>query len=819
MTIRDIFISLGYQEDDASRRRAESSVNSLKSFATKALGAIGLAFTVSGLKDVVSACVDIASEAEETQNKFDVVFQGMTEDVENWAESYANSIGRTSMTIKTYLADEQNLLVGMGMERKQGAELAEQMTSLALDLASFNNIDEDAAVEAMTKALMGESESAKTLGAVLNDNTRAVAMQTLGLGDNYQALSEVQKMQVNYQAILAQSADAIGDCERSVDSYKGTSLQLEAILTDTKQVVGQFFMPALKEIKKLIIPVVKGLKETITKLTGTSEETNVLVIGINKLKDVINKIRPPVQKVFGVVKTVFVNTITFIRNLVNKLGGIQKIIRVVAIAMSMILVYMKAGKIIAGIKAIGAAITGLNVKMLILIAVVIMIALIIDDFINFMQGNNSVMGQLFERAGINAEDVRDRIRIAWKTVTIFLSNAWKGIKAIAMSIFNALAQFWQNHGDQIINIARTALSIAGKVISTMLRFIVSLVKGAISVAKSVIENGAKAWTAIKNAISNTTNFIKEHKTAVELAAVAIGTITALVIAYNAASIAAAVSSGAQTVAIMAMYAADGIAAIAQGALTAATTLWSTVAGVATTVTTALGAAIAFLTSPIGIVIVVIGALIAIGIALYNNWDTIKAKATEIFTNISTVVKEKVGKIKDDIVNGFNAAIEFITSLPSKALKWGSDIIDGIVDGIKSAIGKVGDAVKGVADTITSFLHFSVPDEGPLADYESWMPDMMSGLAQGIQNSMPVLRAKVVGAADMISRMGNVTADSDTASNAAASMASSSKNITQNNSITNNFSGSDRENISTAAGQLEKSGDDLTKKLSRGLAYC
>ncbi len=54
--------------------------------------------------------------------------------------------------------------------------------------------------------------------------------------------------------------------------------------------------------------------------------------------------------------------------------------------------------------------------------------------------------------------------------------------------------------------------------------------------------------------------------------------------------------------------------------------------------------------------------------------------------------------------------------------WGADIINGIVEGIKSKIQAVADAVTGVADKIKSFLHFSVPDEEPLTDFESWMPD-------------------------------------------------------------------------------------------------
>ena len=74
------------------------------------------------------------------------------------------------------------------------------------------------------------------------------------------------------------------------------------------------------------------------------------------------------------------------------------------------------------------------------------------------------------------------------------------------------------------------------------------------------------------------------------------------------------------------------------------------------------------------------------------------------------------------------------NLASEAFKWGADFIGGIVNGIKSMIGKVGDAVSSVADKIRSFLHFSVPDEGPLTDYESWMPDFIGGLAKGIEKS-------------------------------------------------------------------------------------
>lgn len=92
----------------------------------------------------------------------------------------------------------------------------------------------------------------------------------------------------------------------------------------------------------------------------------------------------------------------------------------------------------------------------------------------------------------------------------------------------------------------------------------------------------------------------------------------------------------------------------------------------------------------------------------------------------------------------------VTNLAKSAYTWGTDIIDGIVRGIRACISKVKNAVTDVANTIRSYLHFSVPDEGPLTDYESWMPDFMSGLAKGIEKGKSMVTKAVDGlASDMV----------------------------------------------------------------------
>lgn len=152
---------------------------------------------------------------------------------------------------------------------------------------------------------------------------------------------------------------------------------------------------------------------------------------------------------------------------------------------------------------------------------------------------------------------------------------------------------------------------------------------------------------------------------------------------------------------------------------------------------------------------------AIKTVITTVWNTIKTVFTTVLNTIKSVVsgafnsmwsgiKNTVSKIVESIKTGFNNAVSFIKNLALSAFQWGADIIQGIVNGIKSCIGKVKDAVTNVAETIRSFLHFSVPDEGPLTDYESWMPDFMSGLAKGIEQSKAMVTKAVESVAgDMV----------------------------------------------------------------------
>lgn len=109
----------------------------------------------------------------------------------------------------------------------------------------------------------------------------------------------------------------------------------------------------------------------------------------------------------------------------------------------------------------------------------------------------------------------------------------------------------------------------------------------------------------------------------------------------------------------------------------------------------------------------------------------------------------------------NNIVGKIRSLPGQLYNWGVDMVKGIANGIRNAIHHVTSAVTDVANKIKSFLHFSRPDEGPLAEYETWMPDMVDGLSDSLRKASPELisqtEALASGMSDAFNASGSVSA--------------------------------------------------------------
>lgn len=722
MTIRDIGILFGYKVDQASEKKVEGSIKSLKSMASKVLGAVGITLSVAGAKSAIDGCVEVASSIEEMQNKFDVVFGDMRNEVNKWAQEYSDAIGRNKNDIKTYLADQQNLLVGFGMTRQAGAEMAEQMTSLALDLASFGNMDETASVNAMTKAVMGESEAAKTLGAVLNDSTRAQAMATLGLKGTYDKLDQLTKMQVNYQAILQQSPDAIGDCQRSLDSYESTKKRYIAKLKEIKTIVGQFFLPTYQKILSI------GAK------------------GLTMIRDWLQKLT----------------------ELTDKLGGSQRVLAILTAAFTAMLVAMNLKKIGAAISGFTKLVRAIGLghgKALAFFAVFLLLALVIEDFISFMRGDNSLLGTMLERAGVDCEKLRQNIVGVWTKIKQAIGYIGEGIRNVVVPIFEGI---------------RTAAVVAfeeiqqavAKVAPGIAQFFESLSSGKVD---------KKAWTDIGESIGR----------------IAVGVVAVIAAVKGISAIFGVITT---------------VISVVKAVISVIKLAFVVVKNIITVIKV-VGAVISVLASAFGPVILAIAAAIAIGVLLWKNWD----KICEAAGNLLEGIKTTIGNVRDAIVSGFQAAIDWITSLPAEALKWGSDIIDGIVSGIQSAVGRVGEAVKGVADKIKSFLGFSEPEDGPLSDFHTYMPDMIDLMASGITSGKKKVKDALEGMTGEMSVIAKANVVSKATGRGATGGTTGGRTVTQNVNINNQFNG-DRAGQQKSSEAMDKAAGDATGEMARALAF-
>lgn len=121
----------------------------------------------------------------------------------------------------------------------------------------------------------------------------------------------------------------------------------------------------------------------------------------------------------------------------------------------------------------------------------------------------------------------------------------------------------------------------------------------------------------------------------------------------------------------------------------------------------------------------------------------KAIAVGVFTTFGDNARDAVRGAVDAIGGTLQGMV-------SDAMNWGRDFIQNFIDGIEERMSGLLDSVKEMAEQVSSYLHFSVPDTGPLADADTWMPDFMQLLAEGVEKNTPTLLNRVQNAARQIS---------------------------------------------------------------------
>lgn len=208
-----------------------------------AAGLMGAAVGVAAIK-----LVGIASDAEETQSKFNVVFSGMEDDVNSWAESFAADVGRANQDIKRFSSGIADVLKPMGLQTGLAADMSKQMVQLALDVASFNNRQDEDVIRAFTSALTGERESLKTLGIVITEADVKQEALNAGIIKGDEALTKEAKALATINLLFKNSKDAQGDLIRTQGTFANQMKRVRGNIKNIFQDIGEKLLPVFTDM-------------------------------------------------------------------------------------------------------------------------------------------------------------------------------------------------------------------------------------------------------------------------------------------------------------------------------------------------------------------------------------------------------------------------------------------------------------------------------------------------------------------------------------------------------------------------------------------
>ena len=734
MTVAEFINKVGFKVDQSSVTKVNNTISDIKSRAAKMLSAIGVGISLTAINALVeefgAANQQIQSAVGGLKNMTNV--QDLVLEKANEARlAYTDMAGYVSNLVK---AGPDIFPVDDAM----------QFASTVAKLMKTNGRNDSAIasmMEGFNKSFQKGIVDSETLNKTLEQAPEPANILAGSLGV---AKSQLLTMASEGTMTVQQLKAAFMDSSGAIDAAFS---QMDMSVTD-----------ALKNVRNKW-----GL--WLAEMDSSLGVTNFISRGIVKLTDIalrgLNRVR---------TATVWLN---------EKLGGSNNLLKLVtaaAGAFAAVTAAQSFGQFATFLKDINTKLGLINTKSMKTAAVLIVLALLVEDFVSFLQGNDSLIGSAFDSLGIGADQARDAIK-----------NAFGKVKEIITTVWPSITGFLSDHSESIKNMFSEIWGMVGRI---LFKVFSSIASAATSIFSALQAFWARWGDKITAVIASLAGFFGR--------------------------------TFERIIAVITQF-ADFLSAVFDGDIQ--------------------------------------GALQSLRVIFETILNQIADLVKTVFTAIWTAISDRVTKIKDSIVDGFTAAIDWIKALPAQAIQWGADIIQGIVDGIKGAVGKVGEAASSVAGKIKSFLHFSKPDEGPLRDFDTYMPDMIDTMVKGISAGRSKVN-EVIGniASDIAGGMPDVhaevmttTAKGSTAGlqqigaskdklldavqaliggiavmaqyNAAVSPATAatvyggntSRTIIQNNNFHQQFNGDQAIQRKTAAATAKVS-EDATAALARSLAY-
>lgn len=267
---------------NASARKATTTTGKFTS-GLKALNVAAVAITFRKIGHFIAQAVTESNKYQEDLNLFTVALGQYAAEAQNYAEKVSDVMGIDPAQWLRNQGVFNTLLTGFGDTAERAQLMSQNLTQLGYDISSFFNISIEDAMQKLQSGISGELEPLRRLGYDLSQARLEQTALNLGIKESVTNMTQAEKAELRYYAIMTQVTTAQGDMARTLEAPANQLRILQAQLTQAARAIGNIFIPALNAILPYAIAVVQVIREIANALANLAgfKLTEVDYSGVN----------------------------------------------------------------------------------------------------------------------------------------------------------------------------------------------------------------------------------------------------------------------------------------------------------------------------------------------------------------------------------------------------------------------------------------------------------------------------------------------------------------------------------------------------------
>lgn len=284
-TVGQIALELGIDSSQivnqltgASNKAAKQATSIFSGMGKKIAAGLSIAAFTKFTKD----CLEVGSNVTEVQNVVDTAFGDLSHQADLWASNAMTNFGLSELSAKKYMGVFGQMSNAMGITGQAALDMAEDVTGLTGDVASFYNLSTDEAYTKLKSIWTGETETLKDLGVVMTQTNLDQYALNNGFGKTTAKMTEQEKVMLRYQYVTSALSNATGDFVKTQDSWANQTRILSLRFEQLKASLGKgfiaLFTPILRGFNNLLAGLQKvadGFASFVQMLTGADVSTSM----------------------------------------------------------------------------------------------------------------------------------------------------------------------------------------------------------------------------------------------------------------------------------------------------------------------------------------------------------------------------------------------------------------------------------------------------------------------------------------------------------------------------------------------------------------